>query len=91
MTYCTLEEAWGTNFEKKKKKKQQHKKKKEETEHFENITNDNNANNTIPEKIETQPRIISMILVEVRIHYRNIMATMKELIFKINILSTILI
>ena len=52
MTYCTLEEAWGTNFEKKKKKKQP-KKKKEEIEHFENTTNDNNTNNTIPEKIET--------------------------------------
>jgi hypothetical protein len=36
MTYCTLEEAWGTNFEKKKKKKIQ--KKNKEVEHFENKT-----------------------------------------------------
>ena len=49
MTYCTLEEAWGTNFEKKKKKKQ-HKKKKEEIEHFENTTN---VNEEISEKTKT--------------------------------------
>ena len=40
MSYCTLEEAWGTNFEKKKKKKQQKKKKDEEIEPFENASND---------------------------------------------------
>ncbi len=40
MSYCTLEEAWGTNFEKKKKKKIQ--KKQKEVEHFENTTSNDN-------------------------------------------------
>lgn len=45
MTYCTLEEAWGTEFKKKKKRKTTNSKEKIET--FISNSNDNDTNENI--------------------------------------------